>query len=173
MNPIIVQNAQAEDYAAWLRLAAEVEDLFGPMVGEKAFQQTLLKNLRRGTALCVRDQDGPAGIDLLGGLFYSPKPPIYTISWLAVTQASRRLGIGLKLINAFLERVRPPAEVAPPMEVVVTTFSAEMEGGEAARRFYVKLGFQEAETVYHDYRGKMEAYQVYRRAYGEAGQGTA
>jgi hypothetical protein len=122
MNPIIVQNAQAEDYAAWLRLAAEVEDLFGPMVGEKAFQQTLLKNLRRGTALCVRDQDGGAGADLIGGLFFSPKPPIYTISWLAVTQASRCLGIGLKLVEAFLERVVPPAEQ------MVTTFSADMDG---------------------------------------------
>jgi ribosomal protein S18 acetylase RimI-like enzyme len=164
---MMVQTAHTEDYDAWLRLAAEVEDLFGPMVGEEAFQQTLLKNLQRGTALCVRDQDGPAGIDLLGGLFYSPKPPIYTISWLAVTQTSRRLGIDLKLVEAFLERVVPPAEL------VVTTFSADMDGGEPARRFYIKLGFQEAETVYHDYRGKMEAYQVYRRAYGEAGQGTA
>jgi len=162
---MIVQIAQAKDYAAWLRLAREVEDLFGPMVGEEAFQQTLLKNLRRGTALCVCAQDGAAGVELLGGLFYSPKPPIYTISWLAVTQASRRLGIGQKLVIAFLGRVRPPAEVAPPMEVVVTTFSADTEGGEAARRFYVKLGFQEAETVYHDYRGTMEAYQVFRRAY--------
>ncbi len=164
---MIVQTAQAEDYTAWLRLAREVEDLFGPMVGEEAFQQTLLKNLRRGTALCVRDQDGAVGADLLGGLFYSPNPPIYTISWLAVTQKYRQQRIGLKLVEAFLERVLPPAEL------VVTTFSADMEGGEAARRFYLKLGFQEAETVYHDYRGKMEAYQVFRRAYGEAGQGTA
>ena len=164
---MIVQTAQAEDYAAWLRLAREVEDLFGPMVGEEAFQQTLMKNLRRGTALCVREQDGAAGADLLSGLFYSPKPPIYTISWLAVTQKYRQQGIGLKLVEAFLERVRPPAEL------VVTTFSAEMTGSEAARQFYIKLGFHPAETVYHDYRGKMEAYQVFRRTYGEAGQDTA
>ena len=166
---MIVQIAQAEDYAAWLRLAREVEDLFGPMVGEESFQQTLLKNLRRGTALCVRDQDGAAGADLLGGLFYSSKSPIYTISWLTVTHTCRQQGIGSKLVEAFLERVAPPAEV------VVTTLSAEMEGGEAARRFYLKLGFHPAEIVYHDYRGEMEAYQVFRRTYegGEPGTGGA
>jgi len=38
-----------------------------------------------------------------------------------------------------------------------------MPGGEPARRFYVKLGFQPAEIVYHDYRGEMEPYQVFRR----------
>ena len=163
---MIVQIAQPDDYGAWLRLAGEVEDLFGAMVGEEAFQQTLLKNLQRGTALCVRAQDGSAGVDLLGGLFYSPKPPIYKISWLAVTQAWRRRGIGQTLVEAFLERVIPPAEL------VVTTFSAEMARGEAARRFYGKLGFQEAEIVYHDFRGKMEAYQVFRRAYPGGGLGT-
>ena len=61
---MIVQIAQPEDYAAWLRLAAEVEDLFGPMVEVEAFQQTLIKNLRRGTALCMREGDGEAGAEL-------------------------------------------------------------------------------------------------------------
>jgi ribosomal protein S18 acetylase RimI-like enzyme len=164
---MIVQNAQPEDYAAWLRLAGEVEDLFGPMVEVEAFQQTLMKNLRRGTALCVRDQDRPAGAELLGGLFYSPKPPLYKISWLAVRRTCRRQGIGLKLMEVFWERVVPPAEI------MVTTFGAKMEGGEPAQRFYRKLGFHEAEVVYHDYRGKMEAYQVFRRTYGEAGQDSA
>lgn len=162
---MIVQVAEEGDYQAWLRLAREVEELFGPLVGVEGFEQTLMKNLRRGTALCVRDQDGEAGADLLGGLFYSPKPSIYTISWLAVKQRCRQQGIGMKLVEAFLERVNLPAELAPPIEVVVTTFSAEMEGGEPARKFYLKLGFQEAEVVYHDYRGKMEAYQVFRRKY--------
>ena len=156
---MIVQVAQEGDYAAWLRLAGEVEALFGPMVGVTEFEQTLMKNLRRGTALCVREGDGEAGTDLLGGLFFSAKPPMYKISWLAVTQKYRRQGVGQALVEAFLEGVTPPAEL------VVTTFSAEMEGGEPARRFYHKLGFHEAEVVYHDYRGKMEAYQVFRRRY--------
>ena len=154
---MIVFAAQPEDYAPWLRLAAEVEDLFGRMVDLDAFQQTLMKNLQRGTALCVREKDGPPGNALLGGLFFSPKPPVYKISWLVVTQKCRRQGIGQKLVEAFMERVRPPAEL------VVTTFSPGMPGGEPARRFYVKLGFQPAEIVYHDYPGEMEPYQVFRR----------
>jgi hypothetical protein len=35
---MIVQTAEEGDYGAWLRPAREVEDLFGPMVGEEAFQ---------------------------------------------------------------------------------------------------------------------------------------
>jgi ribosomal protein S18 acetylase RimI-like enzyme len=155
----MVQVAEEGDYEAWLGLAEEVEALFGRMVGVEAFEQTLMKNLRRGTALCVREKDGEAGAELLGGLFFSPKPPVYKISWLSVRQKCRHQGIGQALMEAFLERVRPPAEL------VVTTFSVEMEGGEPARRFYRKLGFHEAEVVYHDYRGKMEAYQVFRRRY--------
>jgi len=161
MNFMVVFTAQSEDYDAWLRLAAEVEDLFGRMVGIPEFQQTLMKNILRGTARCVREKDGSPGAALLGGLFFSPKPPIYKISWLAVSKKYRHQGIGQKLVAAFLEQVKPPAEL------VVTTFSQGVVGGEAARRFYVKLGFHPAEIVYHDYRGEMEPYQVFRRTWTE------
>ena len=161
MNSMIVYLAQPEDYTPWLSLAGEVEDLFGRMVEVPEFQQTLMKNILRGTALCVRQVDGPPGSVLLGGLFFSPKPPLYKISWLVVSQNCQRQGIGQRLVAAFLERVQPPAEL------MVTTFSQGVTGGEAARRFYVKLGFHPAEIVYHDYRGKMEPYQVFRRGWVE------
>jgi GNAT superfamily N-acetyltransferase len=157
----IVQIAQPEDYTPWLKLAGEVEDLFGPMVEVPEFQQTLMKNILRQTALCVREENGPPGSALLGGLFFSPKPPIYKISWLVVSQSCQRQGVGQRLVAAFLERVQPPAEL------MVTTFSQGVPGGEAARRFYVKLGFHPAEIVYHDYRGEMEAYQVFQRSWVE------
>ena len=154
---MIVFTANPEDYAPWLVLAAEVEDLFGRMVDKPDFQQTLMKNILRQTALCVREDDGPPGSTLLGGLFFSPKPPVYKISWLVVSQRCQRRGIGQQLVTAFLRQVQPPAEL------VVTTFSEGTPGGEAARRFYRKLGFEPAEIVYHDYRGRMEPYQVFRR----------
>jgi ribosomal protein S18 acetylase RimI-like enzyme len=154
-----VQSAQPQDYAAWLALAGQVEDLFGPMVNNPDFQQTLLKHLGRGTAYCVRENDGPPGAPLLGGLLFSPKPPTYKISWLVVSHRHQRQGLGKILVDHVIALVQPPAEM------VVTTFGPNDRGGQPARRFYSKLGFEPAEIVYHDYRGEMLPYQVYRRAF--------
>ena len=65
--------AQKEDFASWLYLAAEVEPLFGPMVNEPGFHRTLHKHIGRGTAYCIRANDGPPGTLLLGGLLFSSK----------------------------------------------------------------------------------------------------
>jgi len=40
-----VQVAQLEDIDSWLSLAAEVEDLFGPMVNEPGFMKALMRNI--------------------------------------------------------------------------------------------------------------------------------
>lgn len=129
---IRVVSAQLEDIPAWLILAAEVEHLFGPMVSEPAFQRALHKNIERGTAFCARVADGQPGIPLLGGLLFAPRPPVYTIGWLAVAQQHRRHGIGQRLIEHVLRLVELPAEL------VVTTFGKFDPGGEPARRFWEK-----------------------------------
>jgi ribosomal protein S18 acetylase RimI-like enzyme len=139
MSDVVV--AQIEDIPAWLNLAGEVEALFGPMVGEPGFQRALQKNIERGTALCIRETDGPPGAALLGGLLFSPKPPRYTIGWLAVAQAYRRRGIGQRLVRHVLDLAETPAEF------VVTTFGADNPDGEPARRFYEQLGFHPAEPA--------------------------
>ena len=87
--------AQPEDIPAWLALATEVEPLFGPMVSEPSFHRALHKHIGRGTAFCVRDEDGRPGDPLLGGLLFSLDPPIYRIGWLAVAELHRRQGIGI------------------------------------------------------------------------------
>jgi GNAT superfamily N-acetyltransferase len=134
--------AQPEDFPAWLRLAAEVESLFGaPMADSPDFHRALHKNIGRGTAFCVREGDGPPGAPLLGGLLFSPKPPLYTIGWLAVAEQSCRCGVGRRLVEHALGLVQPPAEV------VVTTFGAGVEGGQAARWFYESMGFRPAEPA--------------------------
>lgn len=153
MYPIV--NAQLEDIPAWLILAAEVEPLFGPMVAEPSFQSALCKNIERGTAFCVRIQDGPPGAPLLGGLLFSARPPVYTIGWLAVTQVYRRRGIGRGLIERALCLIDPPAEI------VVTTFGPDQPEGEAARRFYKRMGFQAAEQAPSG--SEVGALQVFRR----------
>lgn len=136
-----VVRAQPEDVPGWLVLAAEVEPLFGPMVNEPGFLRALRRNVDRGTAFCVREMDGPPGAPLLGGLLLSPKPPVYTIGWLAVTQPHRRRGIGRKLIEHVFDLVVPPAEFS------VTTFGADNLEGQPARRFYERMGFHPAELA--------------------------
>lgn len=129
-----VVQAQRDDIGAWLRLAEEVEPLFGPLVGEPSFHAALERNIARGTALCVRAERADA--PLRGGLLFSPNhAPCYRIGWLAVSAAHRGRGIGQLLVEAMLERVVPPATVE------VVTFGADHLGGTPARAFYAVLGF--------------------------------
>lgn len=147
--------AEPGDIPAWLALAAEVEPLFGPLVEAPGFMRALRRNIARRTALCVRDADGPPGSTLLGGLLYSPKPPICRIGWLAVTGTYRRRGIG----RALLEQVSQLVD--PPVEFVVTTFGADQSRGLPARQFYTRLGFLPAEPAPDGPEGGSR--QVFRR----------
>jgi GNAT superfamily N-acetyltransferase len=139
-NParVRVAVAQAEDLPAWLRLAAGVEPLFGPLVGEPRFEEALQRNIERGTAYCVREDNGPPGTPLQGGLLFSPKPPKYTIGWLAVAERWRRRGVGRALVEYVVALVQPPAKL------VVTTFGPGNRTGMAARAFYEQMGFEPA-----------------------------
>jgi len=56
-----VQRALPEDISSWLTLATEVEPLFGPLIGNPGFHNALHKNIGRGTAYCIRENDGPSG----------------------------------------------------------------------------------------------------------------
>ena len=149
--------AQPADFSSWLRLTAEVEPLFGPMVDEPRFHRALRVNIRRRTAFCVREGDGPSGVPLLGGLLFSPRPPLYTIGWLAVARRSRRKGAGRLLVEHVIGLVQPPAEM------VATTFGADVKGGQPARRFYERMGFLPAESAPNGPEGGSR--QIYRRIF--------
>jgi GNAT superfamily N-acetyltransferase len=136
-----VQIATTADLPAWLMLAAEVEPLFGPMVEDPAFLAALTNNVERGSAYCIRKQNGPPGTPLLGGLLFSAKPPIYRIGWLAVTAGARHQGLGSLLLRHAL------AQVTAPATVTVTTFGPELEAGLPARQLYLRFGFVPAEMT--------------------------
>lgn len=136
-----VDCARLEDIPAWLDLACQVEPLFGPMLEDPGFNRALRKNIDRGTAYCVHEDDGPPGSPLKGGLLFSRKPPEYEIGWLAVAQKWRRNGVGRLLVEHALRFVVTPAEV------VVVTFGDSTEAGWPAREFYKELGFQPAELA--------------------------
>jgi GNAT superfamily N-acetyltransferase len=148
--------AEPEDFPAWLILAKEVEPLFGPMVNEPSFHRALQKNIDRRTAFCVREANGSPGMPLLGGVLFSPKPPIYTIGWLAVAGEHRGFGIGQKIIEHVIEGVGKPAII------VVTTFGADNPDGEPARRFHERMGFHAAESAPDGPEGGSR--QVFRRS---------
>jgi GNAT superfamily N-acetyltransferase len=131
--------ATPSDTPAWRRLAAEVEPLFGPMLGRPEFEGALARKIARGQALCVRDAS--PGAPLLGGLLWSAHEPLYRIGWLAVTARARGRGVGRRLVEAALEWAPPPATVE------VVTFGADNPGGLPARAFYAALGFAPAEMT--------------------------
>jgi GNAT superfamily N-acetyltransferase len=139
MNRIVI--AEQGDIQGWLVLAREVDPLFGQPVSESDFLPALRKNIARGTAICIRHEDGPPGAPVVAGLLFSPKPSVYKIGWLAVTERSRRQGLGSRLVEAVIEKAVSPAELA------VITFGETDPEGEPARRFYKKLGFQPAERA--------------------------
>lgn len=62
---MIVQIAHLDDFLPWLDLAREVEDLFGPMVRQPGFEETLRKNILGGTAVCIRQDNGPLDVGIL------------------------------------------------------------------------------------------------------------
>jgi ribosomal protein S18 acetylase RimI-like enzyme len=129
------------DLPAWLRLTAEAESLFGPMLSDPAYLTGLRRRISAGKAFCVRQGDGPPGVELAGGLLFSAHPPRYRIGWLAVSIRNRRKGVGRLLVEYAL------ACCETPCEVLVTTFAPEVAGGEAALAFYRSLGFQPGKIV--------------------------
>lgn len=76
-----------EDFDGWIRLAKEVEPLFGPMVGDPGFQEGLRRAISDGNAFCIRTADLEKGQTLQGGLIVSREAN--EILWLAVAEESR------------------------------------------------------------------------------------
>ena len=123
------------DYDAWLKLAGEVEPLFGPMVNEAEFQQGLKQAIQQQQALCIRPENGSSLTALSGGVIISEKDN--EILWLAVAANQRTRGMGNLLLSAALERLdqnRP---------ITVITFDESVTEGIPARRLYQKYGFRD------------------------------
>jgi ribosomal protein S18 acetylase RimI-like enzyme len=141
---VIVVPAVEEDIPAWLDLAAEVETLFGvALTSDDGFLKALHRNVCRGTAMCVREDDDLPGAFLCGGLLYSPTHrPVYELSWLAVASRCRRHGIGHALVEGFLKTIEPPAEIS------LLTFCENAPDGAAARHLYESMGFLPGEMVF-------------------------
>ena len=153
---MIVRFASEEDIPGFLELAGQVEQWFGPMVGEPRFRTSLAKNIRRRTAL-VAVTDDETG--LLGGLLFGAQPPAYRVHWLVVAEHARRKGVGRALMADAMRLF-----VTDPGVVELVTFGADHPGAAAsgARAFYERLGFTPAESAAPGPEGGSR--QVYRKA---------
>jgi GNAT superfamily N-acetyltransferase len=127
-------HARRGDIPSWLEIVREVEPLFGPMPD---FQATLERNIDRGSAICVRDDDGR----VLGGALLGGAAPDRWIRWLAVRADARGRGVGAGLIDEALRRF------APPCTVSLDTFGEDNEAGLPARRLYLRYGFEPREML--------------------------
>ena len=97
--------ADTIDVAGYIALAAQVEQWFGPTVDDPGFPSRARQEHRRGTAMCVRRQDG-AG--LRGGILFNVRPPVCRISWLVVAQSDRGIGVGRALVTEAEQRLDGP-----------------------------------------------------------------
>ena len=129
----IAVEAERQDVSSWLEIVREVESLFGPMPN---FEATLMRNVERRSAICVRDVHGR----VLGGALLRDTPHAQ-IAWLAVRMSARGQGIGRVVVAEALRRYGSAAEVT------VDTFGEDNAEGRPARRLYESFGFSAAERL--------------------------
>ena len=114
-----------------MNLAVRVKDNF-PGFEEESYRQTVVRNMARGSARCVKIEGKMAGI-----LLFSVRHGC--LSYMAVAPEYRRKGVGGALIEAMLDEMDG--------EVWVDTFREDDPMGEAPRALYRKYGFEEGELL--------------------------
>jgi len=126
----VVEACEA-DAAEWMALAVRVKENF-PGFEEESYRETLMRNIARGSALCVKMDGKIAGI-----LLYSEKHGC--LSYMAVAPEFRRMGVGSALAAEMLRRM--------DRDIWVDTFRVDDPMGEAPRALYRRFGFEEGELL--------------------------
>jgi ribosomal protein S18 acetylase RimI-like enzyme len=133
----LLDYAEIQDIDSWIKMVAIVRDNFpGLETSEKIeeYRQTVIKNIKRNTALCVKYEGKIVGILLFS---YNSK----CLSCMAVHPNHRRNGIGSAMIEKMISLF--PNNV----DITVTTFRKDDIKGIAPRQLYKKYGFEEDELV--------------------------
>lgn len=132
-NKFVVQFAELQDVTSWMKMVEIVKDEF-PGLELESYKQTVIKNINRKTAICVKTKN-----DIIGALIFSYN--LKCLSWMAVHPNYRRKGVASALITKMLELF--PKDV----DISVTTFREGDAKGIAPRRLYRKFGFAEDRLV--------------------------
>ena len=121
------------DFDAWIQLAREVEQLFGPMADEIDFQEALRQALSLKTAFCIYSETNGIENKLIGGTVISKETN--EIAWLAVSKQFRGKGYGRKLIEFAIKQLNKHENM------FVQTFDVSVPEGKSARHLYLSFGF--------------------------------
>lgn len=124
-----------KDIDLWMNLVHNVSPGFPGLETEdllKEHKDTVLRFMREGRALCVKENEGHS---IVGVLLYSKKHN--RICFLAVSPDFRRQGIASMLLE---EAIRCLDRSCP---IIVSTFREEDPKGAAPRALYRKFGFIE------------------------------
>ena len=119
------------DIKNWLKLAGEVEKLFGPMREEADFLVALEVAIGEERAFCIRD--GEAGLIAAIALSYEKNE----IEWLAVASSRQKSGLGGQLLQHALQKLDSARNIS------VQTFADSTVAFDSARNLYMKYGFKE------------------------------
>lgn len=127
----MIRLSTMNDFPDWLKLAREVEPLFGPMVEELEFLNGLKQVILEGCAFCFAEEE-----NFLGGIVISKATN--EIVWLAVVQHSRGRKIGTALLSEAIKHL----DYTKP--ITIRTFDKTVEAGLPARRLYDSFGFRDS-----------------------------
>ncbi|NCB09945.1 MAG: GNAT family N-acetyltransferase [Bacteroidia bacterium] len=119
------------DIPTWLKLAEEVEPLFGPMAGSIEFQEGIKACIHNNEAFGLEHQNG----DLAGIIAINRQEN--EIIWLAVAKKYRENHYGNELVKKAIK------ELEINGDIFVQTFAAEIPEGKSARVIYEKSGFED------------------------------
>ena len=128
-----VEYAELTDFDAWIRLAREVEPLFGPMADEAPFQEAIKQAMAQKTAFCMRSGPNDKKGILKGGVVISKE--LNEILWFAVSEPCRGKGYGRTLLDFAVNKLNHGKRI------LVQTFDASSPDGRAARKLYLDFGF--------------------------------
>jgi ribosomal protein S18 acetylase RimI-like enzyme len=129
--------AEMQDIDSWLKMIEIVRDNFpGLETTEKmdGYRQTVIKNIKRETALCVKYDN-----EIVGAMIFSYHSQC--LSCMAVHPKHRRQGIASAMIGKMISLF--PNDV----DISVITFREGDIRGIAPRPLYKKFGFEEDELV--------------------------
>lgn len=134
--------AELQDIEAWMQMVEVVKDNFPGLKTEedlKGYRETVIKNINRNTALCVKKSE-----EIVGVLLFSYNS--HCLSCMAVHPDYRRSGIASVMVEKMISLFPKNIEIA------VSTFRKEDKLGDAPRSLYKKYGFEEGElTVEFEY----------------------
>lgn len=130
-------HAEMQDIDSWIKMIEIVRDSFpGLETTEKmdSYRQTVIKNIKRRTALCVK-----YGNEIVGAMIFSYHSQC--LSCMVVHPNHRRKGIASAMIEKMISLFNDN------MDISVTTFREDDIKGIAPRALYKKYGFEEDELV--------------------------